>query len=456
MQEEWTTFLRSLNSGDDKATVEPRRTGAKHRHSLAFVAARLRRKLRSPSTNVHNERVIWVQAIPQAVFGSGASAFVAVFLVRLGAPNWLVGLLTSLPALVMTFAALPAGSLVQRQRNLVATANWGRIVFRVVIGLFALLPLLPANIAPYILVGTRSLASIPQAVQGISFTTIWGQATAPERRARMLSNRWAIHGLFSACFGFLAGQWLDSIPYPLNYQVLFASAFVASLIDIAILSRLRLPQVSEREIKKRQDVSLGKMLSLIKGARLFRNYSIATFVFRLGLWLPMALFPIYRVRTLGSSDSWIGVLLTVQRSLSVVAYLGLGRLLSRRRNRRWLWVSCLGMALYPIATALARTPEMLLIPQIISGFSSPSVTLFLNDTLFRVTPEDDRPTFVATNSSLAQLTAFAAPIVGTFLADATSIRLVLVLATGIRILGALAFWRLRVGDEEQNIPRTAD
>jgi MFS family permease len=163
--------------------------------------------------------------------------------------------------------------------------------------------------------------------------------------------------------------------------------------------------------------------------------------------MPQALYTIYRVRVMGASDWWIGVLLTTERVLSVLVYLALGRLLSRSRVRRWLWVTCIGVALYPLTMGLARTPEMLLIPAICGGIFGSGMNIFITNTLFQVSPEDGRPPFVAADATLANITSFVGPILGTALASAMGIAPALLVIAGFRVLGGLSFWRLKVGME---------
>jgi len=422
-----------------------------HRRDVRGVYTHLRRRLRvqlrAPSDAVHNERTMYLEGAFQAVSNAGAMSFVSVFLVRLGAPTWLVGIYTALPALVTIMAVLPMGSYVQHTRNLKATLNWTRFIFRGLFGSFGLLTYLPVTIAPYFLVGLRSLAAIPGAALNVAGTTLLGKATTPERRPGMLSTRSAIIGLFSAALGLLFGQWLSAAPYPLNYQLLFASAFVAGLGSIWAISRLRLLETPTVSAVARRKIGLREMLPLIRETAAFRNYAIAALVFRLGMDMPMALFPIYRVRTLGSTDAWIGVLLTVERLLSVVSYMVLGCLLRKPQFQRWLWLGCLGMPLFPLTTALARTPEMLLVPEVLAGLIAPIMNVFMTNTLYQVSPEDQRPTFVAADSFLANIMAFAAPLLGTFLADAADIRVALIVIAIIRVVGGLSFWHLGVGIE---------
>ncbi|MEA3406462.1 MAG: MFS transporter [Chloroflexota bacterium] len=406
---------------------------------------RLKRRLRASSTEEKNERALYLEIVFQALSSAGAMSFISVFLVRLGAPAWLVGLYTSLPALMTMLAIIPMSTFVQRQRSLVATASWGRILFRGVIGMFALLPFLPPSISPFVLVAARGLVSIPGCAINISITTILGSVTTAQRRPRMLSVRMAINGLVSAAVGFGAGQWLERMPYPLNYQLLFTTAFVAGLGSVWALSRLDIPEASEKEIRQRKRVGLRDIIPLIKSTPAFRDYSIAAFLMRFGMSFPMALYSIYRVRTLGSSDAWIGILLTVQRLLSVLAYFTLSRLLARKKFRQWLWVTCFLMALFPLTTALAHTPEMLLIPAAIGGLFGAGKNIFFTNTLFQVSPEEQRPTFVAANTFMANFTSFVAPLLGTMLAEVTTIRAALLTAAVIRAGGGLVFWWLGVG-----------
>ena len=402
---------------------------------------------RSPQ-EIRNERLIYAEMPFQAIAGAGAMSFISVFLVRMGSPSWLVGLYSALPALITILAVLPAGAWVQRRGQFVKTAIWGRMLFRIVVGLFALVPYIPGILGAYVLVLARGLVSIPSAVLNVSIQTIWGKGIKPERRPRMLSMRMAIHGVAAAAVGFLAGQWLDRAPFPLNYQMLFVTAFLAGIGSALVLRHIKLPKITAEEKAQQKRVGIKDLLPLIRSIPAFRNFAIAAFIFRTGASLPSALFTIYRVRTLGSSDAWIGILLTVERLLSVVTYLTLSRLLARPRFRRYLWLAGLGNVLFPLTMAMATSPEWLLMPSAIIGLFSGGMNIFLQTTLLRVSPEGQRPTFAAANTFLANITAFVAPMLGIALADATTIRLAFVAASALRLVGVFSFWRLGVGTEK--------
>ena len=74
---------------------------------------------------------------------------------------------------------------------------------------------------------------------------------------------------------------------------------------------------------------------------------MSQFVFRCGMTLALPLFPLYWVRELHASDSWIGIINTVNNGVLLVAYF-LWSAVSRRRATCW----CCGPA--PSAWAFTR------------------------------------------------------------------------------------------------------
>jgi MFS family permease len=390
-----------------------------------------------------NERILYLQVAFQSIFLGGAMAFVPVFLVRLGAENWQVGLYTSLPALLTMVLVLPAGAMAARMGDLVKGVNWSRIMFRAIIGLFAFVPLLAPSLAPYAVVIGRTLTAVPGAMLTVTMTPVLGMVIEPARRLQVISVRMAVQSLSMALVGLLAGFWLDGVGYPLNYQVLFVSGMVGCLLGVAVMSRLEVPSNGGARAAALPRASLRDALGLLQRDRRFGSFLGASLILRTGMSLTVAVMPVFQVRTLGASDAWIGVLLTVQRIVQMVAFVSLSALLRQRRYRRWLWLATLGIALVPLTTALARTPAMLLIPSVLGGVFAAGITVLLTNVLLASSPDEQRPLYAALDSLVVQVTTFAAPMVGSLLADVIGIRLVLVLAALVRAAGGVAFGRRR-------------
>ncbi|MGC9359696.1 MAG: MFS transporter [Anaerolineae bacterium] len=394
--------------------------------------------------STHNERILYLQMAFQSIFMGGAMAFVPVFLVRLGAENWQVGLYTSLPALLTTLLLLPAGALASRLTDLVKAVNLSRLAFRGIVGMFALVPLLPPPLAPYAIVVGQTLTALPKAMLNVTMTPVLGMVIEPARRMQVISGRMAVQSLAMALVGLLAGFWLDNAAYPLNYQVLFISGVVGCLMGVAVLFRLEIPESKSVGVAAAPPrIRLREVMAMLKRDRAFASYLAASLVLRTGLALVAAVMPVFQVRTLGASDAWIGVLLTVQRLVQMVAFVSLGALLRQRRYRRKLWLASLGMALVPLTSALAVTPAMLLIPSVFAGVFMAGLTVYLTNVLLASSPDEHRPLYAALNASVIQVTTFVAPMLGSLLADVIGIRMVLLVSAAIRAVGGLAFGRRR-------------
>lgn len=394
----------------------------------------------------YNERILYAEVAFQSILAAGAISYLSVFLTRLGASNWLVTAYSSLPALLTILFAIPAGVFVQGRSSLVRTANWGRFIYRAVVGLSALLPLFTPSTAAIILVTAYSIIAIPGLVSNIAFTTILGQATSPERRPRMLSTRMAVNGFVASIVGFMSGRWLTSSPYPFNYQALFVVGFLAGLASIYTFSRIKI----DRQTFSRPEHGQLRLTDLFKAylhEPRFRKWSLVAVFFRIAIAMPQALYVIYKVRELGATDAWLGVLILVENGLSVLAYFLMARFSTKARFNRYFCLSLVGTALYPLTMALAKTPEMLIIPSVCSAVFSAALNIFISNTLYKVLPQRQQSTFIAADTLLANGAAFIGPLLGTMLANQLGLVSAFLVIAVLRVLTATSFWVFKVGTD---------
>ena len=90
------------------------------------------RWLQPGQLSLENRNILYftVDTALQGVMTGGVFSFISVFLVRLGASELQVSLLTSLPPLSWRSPRFPAGQIVQRQRDLVKFTNIVRAFHR--------------------------------------------------------------------------------------------------------------------------------------------------------------------------------------------------------------------------------------------------------------------------------------------------------------------------------------
>jgi MFS family permease len=160
---------------------------------------------------------------------------------------------------------------------------------------------------------------------------------------------------------------------------------------------------------------------------------------RLGLFLPAGLFSLFLVRDLQVSDAWIGGRTTLELGALTVGYFFWGRMANRLGTWRMLTVAvtALGVSLLLVGQT---TPERLwvaLVAGLIGGFFASALDVSLFEWLLAVMPPGERPRYVAMNTLLMNLVAFAVPMGGAALADRIGIPIVLMLAGGILFICAL-------------------
>jgi MFS family permease len=99
----------------------------------------------------------------------------------------------------------------------------------------------------------------------------------------------------------------------------------------------------------------------------------------------------------------------------------------------------LGVAFYPLGTALSTSVTPLLLVVSISGIFAPAWTLGLFNGLLEVVPTERRATYVAVFNTLMNVPAFIAPLLGTTLAGMLGTRNALFIGAAVRIIGFLVF-----------------
>lgn len=149
------------------------------------------------SVEKRNWRNVLIDGIGVGI-ASGIGSFLSVFLVRLGASSFLVGLLTAMPALTGILLAISVGQFLTRQRQIVPWFSLARLL---VISCYALTGLVPfvfrENVAE-IIVAIWALATLPQTVVSVGFTVVMGQVAGPRGRVALMSQRWSILGFANA------------------------------------------------------------------------------------------------------------------------------------------------------------------------------------------------------------------------------------------------------------------
>jgi MFS family permease len=439
----------------------------RHRLALAMFPIRVRGTRAVPSILLGKARRLWRQVFRQretvkeqnnwnlyldiAWFGvlSGiTSTFVSVFAIRLGASNTLVGLLVSLPALINISWLIPSARIIERQRRRLPIIVLTGFLQRLGYLLIALMPFVLRAHRPEALVALVALITFPTAIASVAFTSLIAEVVPADKRAQVISIRNVLISTVSTLTVLISGKLLDLLLFPFNYQLLFGAGFAASLVSLYYVSRIRVADavVADHQPRRRArpTVSLRRSVKQLMSQRDFVRFSASAFVFHWGLYLPSALYAIYRVRNLGASDTWIGLLSMTQNAVTIWTYFYWGRVASRKGNRLVLLICSLGIVLFPVLTGLSPRIEPLLLVSVIGGIFGAGFNLSFFNTLLEVCPQERRPSYLAINTTLINVAAFLAPLLGTSLANFLDIRIAFFVAGAVRLLGVGFFYQLIV------------
>lgn len=369
-----------------------------------------------------------------------AQAFLGVYVIRVGGSDTHVGLITALPAIIVALVSLPGSRIVERDakppRVIVITAFLQRAGYL----LIALVPTFFLTNRADAIVVLVGLLTIPLAIASVAFTSMFARTISAKYRARVVSMRNVWLGISQTAAGLLGGRFLELVIFPINFQILFALGFLASMVGMYSLTRLQVPLVSTPP-SQRAKISWHVMFQVITTHRAFMRFAITVFLFHWGLYFAAPLFTIFWVRNLGASDGWVGLFTTMTNASTIIFFFVWGNLVTRWGNRRVLVLTTCGLALIPVLTALANSNEFILVVALLGGAISPGFSIVMFNGLLEVCPEQNRATFVATFNMLVNIAVFVSPLIATMLTTTLSVPALLVIAGALRLLGGLIIWR---------------
>jgi hypothetical protein len=386
---------------------------------------------------------------------TGVASFLSVFLIRLGASNLQIGLLTAMPAVTGALLAIPIGDFVQRRANIVTWYARSRLWVLSSYALTGLVPfLVGGNDARAIvaIIAIWAIATVPQTLVNVLFTIVMSAVAGPSNRMSLMSRRWTTLGITNALSVAVVGWTLDQIAFPINYQAVFIASFVGGLISYYFSTSIVLPEGAHvpNTVPSRWHAVFVEMPRLLKSQPAFSRFVWSQFVYRCGIAMAIPLFPLYWVREVQASDSAIGLINTVGSGVLLIAY-SFWIAIARRRGQREVLLICgAGLALYPFLVGFSGQVWQLIVLAGVAGIFAAGADLVLFDLLIAVVDPDKRGQSVGLYHTTTYVATFVGPIVATAAADAFGLIPVLWAAALLRLSGTALFMGLGIGREAES------
>ncbi len=388
-----------------------------------------------------NYRYVQIDAIGVSI-ANVAAPFLPVFLTRLGASNFQVGLLTSMPGITGLILAIIVGRFLQTRSQIVPWYSLSRLL---VISCYALTGLLTFILSKeYVIIATLAIwafATLPQTALAVAFSVVMNAVAGPEGRYALLSRRWAIFGLTTVVMTFFVTRTIDLLEFPYNYSLMFLGLSLGGLVSFYFSRKIKLANQTPPASAQPSSAfdSTSSFISLIRSNPAFTSFAIKRFVYSFALTLGVTIMPLFLVREAQATDSQIGTITMAMSVVMLVGYFIWPRSSRKYGGRFVLLATTFGMIFYPALTAATSLVPLIILYAAIAGFFQAGLDLVFFDELMKTVPQEYSATYVSLVQSMQYFSAIVAPLVGIWLANYIGLGGVLWVSAGLRLVGFLLF-----------------
>ena len=353
-------------------------------------------------------------------------AFLIAFAVKLGASNFVIGLLAAVGPLSQLLQ-LPSIFLVEKIRNrrliTVIAAGLSRLCWLII----AVSPFIfPAKIAIAVLLILLIAVSAFGAVAGCSWNS-WVRDIIPEKTmGAFFSKRLRIMVGVGIALSIIAAIYLDFWKKQFTghelagYSILFCVGFAAGMIGLFFLAKtpeVRMPKVEEKP-------KILKLLSQPFKDENFRKLIAFMCSWNFAVNLAGPFFMVYMLKRLGLSMSFIIGLSIVSQIFNFLFLKLWGRYTDRFSNKSVLAISGPLFIFSILAWTFTTMPEkyfltipLLVVIHVVMGLASAGVSLASGNISLKLAPKGQATTYLATNTIANSIAAGIAPILGGKFAD---------------------------------------
>jgi len=385
----------------------------------------------------YNEKVSIYHGMVSTIAMNLASNFFPIFAISiLGATNYQVGLISSLPPLVALVMTIPAAILLNRlelQKKTVAmSVFWARIMFLLLAGVV----FIHSSNQAWAFLIIVALMNVPGTISNIGWQTLISGMIREERRGAFFSDRnrlLTIAGMITTLIiGIVMKKQTENAA---AYQLLFMIAFIFGVLEVFFLMKHKekaAPKASKEQKKSSMDWTIFK----VKG---YKWFLITALCFNFSWQMAWGLFNIYHVKYAHATILWISIFSVGNQLVQIFSFPLWKKWAEEKSNTLMLVFVAAGMATAPFLTVLSTNLIYITFVQMTSGFFVSGTTLLLFNLLLEKSPKEKRTYCITTYNVLLAFVAFVAPQIGIWLLEVTGIQKSMGIISLLRFISALVF-----------------
>ncbi|MEH7353575.1 MFS transporter [Neobacillus drentensis] len=385
----------------------------------------------------YNEKVSIYHGMVSTIAMNLASNFFPIFAISiLGATNYQVGLISSLPPLVALVMTIPAAILLnrlERQKKTVAmSVFWARIMFLLLAGVV----FIHFSYQAWAFLIIVALMNVPGTISNIGWQTLISGMIREERRGAFFSDRNRLLTIVGMVTTLIIGIVMKKqTENAAAYQLLFVIAFIFGVLEVFFLMKHK-EKAAPKTSKEQKNSSMDWTIFKDKG---YKWFLISALCFNFSWQMAWGLFNIYHVKYAHATILWISIFSVANQLVQIFSFPLWRKWAEQKSNTLMLvWVAA-GMATAPFLTVLSTNLVYITFVQMTSGFFVSGTTLLLFNLLLEKSPKEKRTYCITTYNVLLSFVAFVAPQIGIWLLEVTGIQKSMGIISILRLISALVF-----------------
>ncbi len=422
-----------------------------------FTTASLRKYI-IPEFNSKNLGVNVYNGIALAVAINLVNPYYAKFAERLGANDYQMAYLNSLPAFISLFALIPGAIFIDLFGNKLKSTTWIMLLHKLFFLVIAFVPLMNGVSKPWLFILLIAFMNLPGSIYTMGYQSSIGDIFSPSERGLAMGLRNRYSDIFRLLITFISGVLL-SIPKEdtqviLLYQIFFVVSFAIGLLEVYTFSKFTVSGVNVLSDQPKVRASKEKYLQGLKSIlqafkvsltfsltdKVFKQFLVASLIFHFGWQMGWPLFNIYTITKLGANEAWLSAISIAGGFTSILTATQWAKFADKRGNTLAAVLATFGMSVTPFLYVLSDSLFMLVVFNVLIGFSITGTVLILFNLLLEATPSQNRTTIIALYNTAIAVSATAAPILGVWIMQQTSLDFSLIVTGILRFFGCFAFF----------------
>lgn len=394
----------------------------------------------------YNKKINILNGILATIAANLVNPYYSKFAERLGATDYQIAYLTSLPHFISILAFIPGAILIESLSNKQKTIGSTMLLNRFFFLFIAIIPFLNVNQAS-LFVLMIGLMNLPGAIGNMGYQASMGDVFCIKERGEAMGLRHRYSSIIGIIITFVSGRLLTSIPKTNGdtiklYQIFFIIAFIVSIFEV--ISFFKFKGFATQSKKESNYLnSLKHVLKEIPKNKKFLIFTFASLFFHIGWIGAQPLFNIYTIKILKADETWLAAISIASAISSIWAYTKWPNWADKKGNGITLTVAIIGMGITPLLYAISSHIWLLVLFNVLIGVSVAGTILLLFNILLEIIPNENRTIYIAIYNTLIAIISGISPILGVKLMEMTNIYIALIAVAIIRLSSSIFFYKMK-------------